>query len=156
MLDNDTQSRHKEEKDPTLQQTVTLLKTSLTNYTNARKELAAIEMHEAKDKLVTSASSIAIIAFCGFFSYVLFLVFIIAFGGSLLKKYTQTSMGRLWELCEPWMFLTLFMCVIHLILLFTFFDILNRASKKKLFVHTLAELKNDQTWLKQNKSNKES
>lgn len=143
-------------EDPTLQQTVTLLKSSLGDYANTRKELAAIEVQEALANTITKAISIAVMALCGLFGYLLFLVAIISFAAKLLDKYTQVSMGRLWEICDPWIFLTLVASVIHIIVLLTFFDRLSRASKQKLFTHTVAEIKHDLTWLEQNKTTNEN
>ena len=145
-----------EEGDPSIQQTIALLKASAADYTKSRKELIAIEAQEAKQNLVTKVSAIIIMAFSGLLAYILFLVFIIGLGSSLLDKYTQDHLGRLWELCDPWIFLTFLICILHIIILLSFLDRLTKASKKKLFPLSIAELQNDKEWLVQNKSNKES
>ena len=145
-----------EESDPSIQQTIALLKASAADYANSRKELVAIEAQEAKQNLITKATSIAIMAFTGLLAYLLFIVFIIGLGSSLLDKYSQDLMGRLWELCEPWIFLTFLACILHVIILLSFLDRLTKVSKKKLFPLSIAELQNDKEWLAQNKSNKES
>lgn len=141
-----------EEQDFTIKDTLNYLKTSSSEYVQAKLQLAAIEAKEAANAGVKTAINAAILLVLALFSYMLLLASIIGAGSHLIKEKAPT----LEQYIGTWPIITLGLLLLHILLVFIFVDKLKNAGKKAFFSHTKAELEKDKLWLQQLKSNSKS
>lgn len=141
-----------EDHDFTIKDTLHYLKSSSSEYVQAKLQLAAIEAKEAANAGVKTAVNAVILLVLALFSYALLLASIIGAGAKLLEG----KIPALEQHIGTWPIITLALMLLHLLFVFVFLDKLKSAGKKAFFTHTKAEIEKDKLWLQQLKSSSKS